>query len=72
MRQYMLCIPAEALHDPQTANSSQGSSHTKATFHRETARQLGANEDEAVFKEKLKVIARQKPKDGSKPQRNKK
>jgi hypothetical protein len=27
----------------------------------ETARKLGANEDEAAFKEKLGVIARQKP-----------
>lgn len=29
----------------------------------ETARALGADEDEAAFKEKLAVIARQKPKD---------
>lgn len=28
----------------------------------ETARQLGANEDEAAFKAKLALIARQKPK----------
>lgn len=32
----------------------------------ETARALGADEDEAAFKEKLRVIARQKPKDGPK------
>ncbi len=32
----------------------------------ETARALGADEDEAAFKEKLAVIARQKPK-GDKP-----
>jgi len=29
----------------------------------DAARTLGANEDEAAFKEKLRVIARQKPKD---------
>lgn len=29
----------------------------------ETARQLGADEDEVTFKAKLAVIARQKPKD---------
>jgi hypothetical protein len=29
---------------------------------KEAARQLGADEDEAAFKEKLGVIARQKPK----------
>lgn len=31
----------------------------------ETARALGCDEDEAAFDEKLKVIARQKPKDKS-------
>ena len=30
---------------------------------KEAARQLGCDEDEAAFDEKLKVIARQKPKD---------
>ncbi len=35
----------------------------------ETARQLGADENEAAFKEKLAVIARQKPKDAPKPQK---
>lgn len=30
---------------------------------KETARALGCDEDEAAFDEKLKVIARQKPKD---------
>lgn len=34
----------------------------------ETARALGTDEDEAVFKAKLGVIARQKPKDESAPQ----
>lgn len=29
----------------------------------ETARALGCDEDEAAFREKLRVIARQKPKD---------
>ena len=33
----------------------------------ETARSLGCDEDEAAFDEKLKVIARQKPKDELKP-----
>ena len=32
-----------------------------------TARALGADEDEAAFKAKLGVIARQKPKDEPKP-----
>lgn len=35
---------------------------SKVKRFKETARQLGANEDEAAFKEKLGVIARQKPK----------
>jgi hypothetical protein len=30
------------------------------------ARELGCDEDEATFKKKLKVIARQKPKQGTK------
>lgn len=38
----------------------------------ETARALGCDEDEAAFKEKLAVIARQKPKDALKPKRRKK
>ena len=33
----------------------------------EAARELGANEDEAMFKAKLAVIARQKPKDVPEP-----
>jgi hypothetical protein len=33
----------------------------------ETARALGCDEDEAAFDEKLKAIARQKPKDEPKP-----
>ena len=33
----------------------------------ETARAIGANEDEAAFKEKLARIARQKPKDEPAP-----
>ena len=35
----------------------------------ETARQLGCDEDEAAFDEKLKMIGRQKHKDGVKPAR---
>ena len=34
----------------------------------EAARELGCDEDEAAFKEKLAVIARQKPKDKAGPQ----
>lgn len=33
----------------------------------EAARELGCDDDEAVFKAKLAVIARQKPKDKSEP-----
>ena len=33
----------------------------------EAARQLGCDEDEAAFEEKLKDIARQKPKDDATP-----
>ena len=36
----------------------------------ETARELGADEDEATFKAKLAVIARQKPKDDLKEDKN--
>jgi hypothetical protein len=35
----------------------------------ETARQLGCDEDEAAFDAKLRVIARQKPKDEPKPRK---
>lgn len=35
----------------------------------ETARALGADEDEAAFKAKLAVIARQKPKDEPEPKK---
>ena len=34
----------------------------------EAARELGADEDEATFKAKLAVIARQKPKDKPEPE----
>ena len=34
---------------------------------KETARVLGADENEAAFKEKLRTIARQKPKDEPPP-----
>ena len=40
----------------KTSNEEQSSRFIK------TARQLGADEDEAAFKAKLAVIARQKPK----------
>ena len=33
----------------------------------EAAKRIGANEDEAAFKTKLAVIARQKPKDAPEP-----
>jgi hypothetical protein len=36
---------------------------------RETARELGCDEDEAAFRDKLRVIARQKPK--GEPERGK-
>jgi hypothetical protein len=34
---------------------------------RETAKELGCDEDEAAFRDKLRVIARQKPKDEPTP-----
>lgn len=40
--------------------SNQSSQHTRFL---ETARELGCDEDEAAFDEKLRVIAKQKPKD---------
>ena len=43
-------------------NSEQGKKSQRDRFI-ETARQLGADEDEAAFDAKLAVIARQKPKD---------
>jgi hypothetical protein len=45
-------------------------SRAKAEQHKkfvETARALGCDEDEAAFNEKLKAIARHKPKDEPKP-----
>ena len=38
----------------------------------ETARALGADEDEAAFRAKLAVVARQKPKNEPKPARRQK
>jgi hypothetical protein len=35
----------------------------------ETARTLGVDEDESRFRDKLRVIARQKPKDEPKPKK---
>lgn len=40
---------------------------TQAERFAETARALGADEDEATFRAKLAVIARQKPKDDAPP-----
>ena len=47
-------------------NSDQGEKSQRARFI-ETARQLGADEDEAAFDTKLAVIARQKPKSDIEP-----
>ena len=46
----------------QTALPAQASSSQHARFV-DTARELGCDEDPAAFDEKLKVIARQKPKE---------
>lgn len=54
------------------AQSKPDSRESQLDRFRETARALGADEDEAAFKEKLAVIARQKPKDEpAKPVRGK-
>lgn len=45
---------------------------TQAQRFIEAARELGADEDEATFKAKLAVIARQKPKDELEPSKDKK
>ena len=47
-------------------------SKDQATRFIETARALGCDEDEAAFKAKLAVIARQKPKDEQPPAEPKK
>jgi len=47
-----------------TANGKKPGSEAQRCRFIETARALGADEDEATFKAKLGVIARQKPKDG--------
>jgi hypothetical protein len=46
-----------------TNDSSKHNDSSQAERFREAARSLGADEDEAAFKTKLAVIARQKPKD---------
>jgi len=43
--------------------TDQGASPSQHARFIETARALGCDEDEAAFDEKLKAIARQKPKD---------
>ena len=44
--------------------SQKKASESQHERFKEAARALGCDEDEAAFDEKLKVIARQKPKDG--------
>lgn len=46
-----------------TANGKKSGDEAQRSRFMETARALGADEDEAAFKAKLAVIARQKPKD---------
>ena len=53
------------------SKNSKATSGEQIERFRETARALGADEDEASFKAKLGVIARQKPKDEPKPSRPK-
>ena len=55
----------------QKPSTSSSHKSQRARF-TETARALGADEDEAAFKEKLAVIARQKPKDEPAPAKPKK
>lgn len=47
---------------PKRLETGKGNKSQSARF-METARALGCDEDEAAFKAKLAVIARQKPKD---------
>ena len=49
-------------------NKSAQSGRNQGDRFIETARQLGVDEDEGRFLEKLAVIARQKPKDPPKPE----
>ena len=53
----------------ETAKESDMPTDTKSQHQRfvETARSLSADEDEAAFRAKLAVIARQKPKDAPPP-----
>jgi len=48
-------------------SEKQKSRDAQARKFAETARALGADEDEAAFRAKLAVIARQKPKNASPP-----
>jgi hypothetical protein len=45
---------------------------TQAAKFKEAARELGCDESEEAFDEKLRVIARQKPKEPSGPRKRKK
>jgi hypothetical protein len=47
--------------------SSTGAERSQSERFKEAARALGCDEDEAAFDAKLKVLAKQKPKDEPKP-----
>ncbi len=51
---------------PTSRQSHHGAPQQRDRFI-ETARALGANEDEEAFRAKLRVIAKQKPKDAPEP-----
>lgn len=50
-----------------SARKTDSNDKSQGTRFLETARALGTDEDEAAFKAKLAVIARQKPKDDAAP-----
>ena len=54
--------------DPGSSRIRQPIAQSQHERFVEAARKLGTDEDEAAFKEKLGVIARQKPKKGDMPE----
>jgi hypothetical protein len=49
---------------PDRTQRPEGDAKSQIDRFRETARELGCDEDEAAFRDKLRVIARREPKAG--------
>jgi hypothetical protein len=66
------CVPSCARGIADSKVPKMADKQTQAAKFKQAARDLGCDESEEAFDEKLRVIARQKPKEPSSPRKRKK